>query len=217
MTGALSDCHPAQARLNESTLAAGSAYLAACDEDIAAIVKRLGSPPLWPRRPGFGTLVHIILEQQVSLASARAAYERLLARTGRLTPQAFLVLDDDELRRVGFSHQKSGYVRHLARLIIDGEIDLESIHSMDDASARTTLMRVKGVGPWSADIYLLMALGRPDIWPSGDLALAAAVQQIKRLPARPDYTELDALSAAWKPWRAVAARIFWNHYLNPER
>ncbi|MCL4507860.1 MAG: DNA-3-methyladenine glycosylase 2 family protein [Chloroflexi bacterium] len=217
MIAASPDRHSTQARLNESTLSAGSSYLAAIDEDIAAVVKRLGQPPLWLRNPGFSTLVHIILEQQVSLASARAAYERLLARTTVLTPQAFLELDDDELKRIGFSRQKSGYVCQLARQIAAGEVDLASIQTMDDATARSNLMRVKGIGPWSAGIYLLMALGRQDIWPSGDLALATAVQQVKRLPTRPDYTELDALSAVWKPWRAVAARIFWNHYLNRER
>lgn len=217
MNPVLPDSHLVQTPLDESTLSVGSSYLAACDEDIAAIVRRLGPPPLWSRSPCFGTLVHIILEQQVSLASARAAYERLLARATPLTPQAFLALDDNELKRIGFSRQKAGYVRLLSQRIIDGEVSLESIHEMDDASARSALMKEKGIGSWSADIYLLMALGRPDVWPSGDLALAIAVQQVKCLPTRPATKELDALSVAWRPWRSVAARIFWNYYLNPER
>jgi DNA-3-methyladenine glycosylase II len=169
---------------------------------------------MWAREPGFPTLIHIILEQQVSLASARAAYERLLAADSPLTPARFLEFDDATLKTIGFSRQKTRYGRELARAILDGRLDLAGLHTLDDASARSELVVIKGIGPWTADIYLLMALRRPDVWPSGDLALANAAQRVKRLASRPAPDELDALGIAWKPWRAVAARLLWHYYLS---
>jgi len=169
---------------------------------------------MWAREPGFPTLLHIILEQQVSLASAKAAYNRLLAAVSLLTPDRFLELDDAALKAIGFSRQKTAYGRDLALAIIEGRLDLDALEVMDDATARSELIKIKGIGLWTADIYLLMALRRPDIWPRGDLALAVAVQQVKRLPACPTSDELDELGAAWRPWRAVAARLLWHHYLS---
>ena len=188
--------------------------LAARDEDLGRVLERLGPPPMWEREPGFPTLVLIILEQQVSLASARAAYTRLTRLAAPLTPRAFLALDDRELRAAGFSRQKTAYCRHLAALIEAGGLDVEGLTRLGDEEARAELLKVKGVGPWTADIYLLMALRRPDVWPSGDLALAAAAHEVKRLPSRPTYVELDALAEGWRPYRAVAARLLWHHYLN---
>lgn len=172
---------------------------------------------MWERDEGFSTLVLIMLEQQVSLASARAAYDRLLAIASPLTPESFLALDDTALRRAGFSRQKTAYVRHLAQLIAAGELDLPALAAMSDEEARAALMRVKGVGPWTAEIYLLRALLRQDAWPAGDLALAVAAQEVKRLPSRPTPAALEELAHAWRPWRAVAARLLWLHYLKRPR
>ena len=190
-------------------------FLAARDADLAGIYARLGAPPLWARQPGFPTLVHIILEQQVSLASAQAAFDRLEKASGLIAPESLLHFDDAELKTIGFSRQKAGYCRGLARAILDGEFDLDSLPILDDEAVRTALLRIKGIGPWTADIYLLMALLRPDVWPVGDLALALAYQKLKQLPVRPSAAELTIIADAWRPWRAVAARLLWNAYLNP--
>jgi DNA-3-methyladenine glycosylase II len=188
--------------------------LAGRDRDLARLLAKFGTPPEWFREPGFPTLVHIILEQQVSLASARVAFARLLALASPLTPARFLALGDAELKAAGFSRQKTLYGRHLARAVADGELNLEAFGELEDAEVKAQLVRVKGIGSWTADIYLLMSLGRPDAWPAGDLALAVAMQEVKRLPARPAPAELAAIAEAWRPWRAVGARLLWNYYLN---
>jgi len=200
--------------LTDETLSRALRFLADRDLDLAQILGSLGPPPMWAREPGFPTLVLVILEQQVSLASARAAYDRLLAAASPLTPEKFLELDDVRLKAIGFSRQKTAYGRYLARAILDGRLDLGALDGMDDAAARSALTQIKGIGPWSADIYLLMALRRPDIWPSGDLAVAVAVQRIKGLASRPTPDELDARGENWRPWRAVAARLLWHYYLS---
>ncbi len=201
-------------RMTGESLDRGLQWLAQVDPDLAGVLARLGPPPLWARPPGFPTLIHIILEQQVSLASARAAFERLLQARSPLTPEGFLTLDGETLRRIGFSRQKSAYCRGLAEQIILGKLDLEALEGLEDEAARERLVQVKGIGAWTADIYLLMALQRPDIWPSGDLALASAVQVVKRLPGRPNPAELEEIGRAWRPWRAAAARLLWHHYLS---
>jgi len=195
-------------------MAHGLRYLAKRDADLARILKELGTPPMWARQPGFPTLVHIILEQQVSLASAKAAFDRLLIAASPLTPDRFLTLEDAALKAIGFSRQKTAYARHLAQSIIERRFNLSALRRMEDPAARSELIKIKGIGPWTADIYLLMALRRPDIWPSGDLALAVAVQSVKRLAVRPMPEELDTLSVGWRPWRAVAARLLWHYYLS---
>ena len=178
---------------------------------------RNGPPPLWDRVPGFGTLVHIILEQQVSLASAKAAYDRLLAATDPLTPEAFLRLNDADLLAIGFSRQKARYGRALAAAIMDGTLDLDALEAIDDHGVHAALEAVPGIGRWTSTIYLLMVLGRPDVWPTGDIALATAVAEAKDLPARPDPVALMQLGEAWRPWRSVAARLFWHDYLARRR
>lgn len=200
--------------LTPDTLASAAAALAEADPDLARIYHKLGPPPLWDRAPGFPTLIHIILEQQVSLASAQAAMTRLVEASGTLTPERFLQFDDVELKAIGFSRQKTGYGRGLARLILDGALDLDALARSDDNAAREMLMSIKGIGRWSADIYLLMALCRPDIWPVGDLALVAGIVEVKRLPARPTSQEFEALGEAWRPLRSVAARMLWQDYLH---
>jgi DNA-3-methyladenine glycosylase II len=203
--------------LNNRTLARAVGRLAAADSDLAKIAFELGPPPLWERQQGFQTLIHIILEQQVSLSSARAAFARLLSLANPLTPERFLLLNDAELKAVGFSRQKTSYGRCLAGAIVQRELDLAALNSMDDESVRSELIKIKGIGRWTSDIYLLMALLRPDVWPRGDLALALAVKQVKRLSQRPTEDELAVISSEWQPWRSVAARLLWHHYLSRRR
>lgn len=200
--------------LNQRSLLRATRELAAGDPDLAAVVDRYGPPPLWAREPGFHTLIHIVLEQQVSLASAKAAYDRLVAVTGRLVPERFLALCDAELKAVGFSRQKTAYGRTLAQAILDGRIDLARLETLDDDQVKVQLTAIKGIGPWTADIYLLMVLRRPDTWPSGDLALASAVRRVKRMRTAPTPMKLEHIGKAWQPWRAVAARILWHYYLS---
>lgn len=193
----------------------GLEILAQRDEDLAGIMKNFGPPPFWRRDPGFPTLVYLVLEQQVSLASAKAAFGRLLAATGMpLHPERFLRLGARALKRIGFSRQKTGYCRFLAQSILEGRLDLEAIAKLDDEAARAELIRIKGIGPWTADVYLLMALRRPDIWPVGDLALQKAVRRVKRLRKNPAPARLEKIGEAWRPWRAIAARLLWHDYLS---
>jgi DNA-3-methyladenine glycosylase II len=200
--------------LNESAFAQGVRHLADRDTHLAEVVKKYGSPPLWVREPGFPTLVYIILEQQVSLASAKAAFDRLKVAVRPFTPSRFLNLTDTELKCIGFSRQKTMYTRLLAESLSRGYFDLRDLHDLQDDAARKMLVAFKGIGKWTADIYLLSALRRPDIWPVGDLALATAVQEVKRLRHRASPEKLEKMSAPWRPWRAVAARLFWHHYLS---
>ena len=199
--------------LNEEVFSQSVRLLAGRDGHLAEVVKTYGQPQLWVREPGFPTLVYIILEQQVSLASAKAAFDRLQAAVRPLTPKRFLKLNDAELLRIGFSRQKTLYTRLLAESLVRRHFDLRYLHELSDDSAHKMLVALKGIGRWTADIYLLSALRRPDIWPIGDLALATAVQEVKRLRKRPSPEKLEALSAPWRPWRAVAARLFWHAYL----
>jgi len=204
-------------QLTRRSLLDATRELAARDPDLAVVVDTYGPPPLWARESGFHTLLHIILEQQVSLASAKAAYDRLIVATGRLVPERFLALNDADLKRIGFSRQKTAYGRILAQAILDGRLDLARLETLDDAQAKVHLTAIKGIGSWTADIYLLMVLRRPDTWPSGDLALAAAVQRVKRMRRKPTPEKLERLGMAWRPWRAVAARILWHYYLSTPR
>ena len=204
-------------RLNKKTLLNATRLLAARDKRLKRIVSDFGPPPLWKREEGFHTLVHIILEQQVSLASAKAAYDKLCRKIESVTPERFLTLSAAELRLIGFSRQKAAYCRNVAEAIVSGDLDLPQLSKLDDGPAKETLMRIPGIGPWTAGIYLLMALGRPDIWPKEDLALASAVQKLNRTASRPSSEELEAMSLKWKPWRAVAARILWHYYLSTRK
>jgi DNA-3-methyladenine glycosylase II len=203
--------------LTEQSMAQAVRTLALGDEHLAAVVRAYGPPPFWVRDPGFGTLILIILEQQVSLASARAAYTRLEKALGRVSPSRLLTLNDSQLKRIGFSRQKMQYARLLATAITKRRLRLSALTQMQDEEARRNLLALKGIGPWSADIYLLMALRRPDVWPTGDLALAVATRDVKRLRSIPGPSRLNQIGQAWHPWRAVAARILWHHYLSTRR
>jgi DNA-3-methyladenine glycosylase II len=198
------------AALTRDGLADGARRLAARDRDLARLLKRDGVPPLWARPPGFTTLLRIILEQQVSLASGRAALRRLEAGVVPFTPERFLALGAEHVRTLGITRQKARYCIDLARALRDGGLDLRALARMDDATARAALLRVNGIGPWTADVYLLMAMRRPDVWPGGDLALVKAACAVKRLP---DPARLEHVSDAWRPYRAIAARMLWQHYL----
>lgn len=200
--------------LDEAGLSARAEALASSVPVFGALLARLGQPPLWARTPGFATLVHIILEQQVSLASARAAFERLKLTLGEVTPQAFLSLDDAQLLAIGFSRQKTRYCRELAQAVLEGRIDLDGLAGMEDAEVRSALIALKGIGPWTAEIYLLMVLLRPDAWPKGDLALAAAAREVFGLPETPSQEALSRMAEDWRPHRAAAARLLWHHYLS---
>jgi DNA-3-methyladenine glycosylase II len=200
--------------LSKKTFIEGISYLTKIDLDLAKVVSKYGHPPMWARDPGFPTLVLIILEQQVSLASAKAAFAKLQQAANPITPKRFLSFGDQELKTIGFSRQKAAYCRELAKSILHGEMDLSSLHRMGAIEARAKLMERKGIGAWTADIYLMMAMLKPDIWPTGDLALATAVQEVKNLPSRPMPEQLEEISRPWQPWRAVAARILWHHYLS---
>jgi len=202
------------ATLSQESFLLGVSALGARDADLAHVVATHGSPPFWTHAPGFPGLVLAILAQQVSLESAQAAFAKLEMAIGSINPEGFLSLEDDALRAIGFSRQKASYVRGIARSMVAGELDLQNLESMDDEEARRRLLRVRGIGVWTADTYLLFALRRPDAWPSGDLALAKAVQVVKQLPTAPGSDEVDAIADDWRPWRAVAARILWHHYLS---
>ena len=184
------------------------------DIQLGASVERYGPPPLWSRDPSYATLVHLILEQQVSLASAQAAFDRLRAALdGSVEPEPLLRLTDEELRAIGFSRQKAGYARTLANAMLDG-FDLGALASMPDDEVRKALFAMPGIGPWTADIYLTMCLLRPDVWPHGDQALATAARELLELPEQPTFDELEIRARSWRPHRATAARILWHHYLS---
>lgn len=186
------------------------------DPHLAIVYERYGPPPLWDRPTGFATLLHIILEQQVSLASAKACFDKLAVRLGHVSPENLLDLTDAELKTVGFSRQKTSYARHLAEAIIERRIDLESFHAMPDDAVKAELISLKGIGEWTSDIYLLMALLRPDVMPRGDIALHSAWQRLSGEP-RPTSDEFMSLAERWRPFRSVAARLLWHFYLSERR
>ena len=200
--------------LNEKTLADAAKRVALIDTDLAQVLADHGTPPLWARQPGFITLLRIILEQQVSLASAAAMFGRLTANIEPLTPVMVLEAGAPFLRSFGVTRQKATYFVNVAQAIQSGELDLDRVGSSDDETAIEQLTSVKGIGPWTAKIYLLMALGRPDVWPVGDIALATAAKNLKGLEQRPTQPELSEMANAWHPYRATAARLLWHYYLN---
>jgi len=199
--------------LSEASLAQAAYELAAKHADLAGLYELNGVPPLWRRPRGFQTLLRIILEQQVSLTSAAAVYARLGGHVTPLTPRNILDTGTAGLRRLGLTRQKSAYVVNLAAAVRERRLDFELIDAADDAEALDMLMSVKGIGPWSAGIYLLMALCRPDVWPAGDIALATAVKDMRSLAQRPAAPELQTIAKSWRPYRAVAARMLWHDYL----
>lgn len=176
------------------------------------LVRRHGTPPSWFCAPGFASLILLILEQQVSLASAAAAYARLEAELGVVEPAGFNRLSDARLRAVGFSRQKAGYARSLASAIESGRVSLEDMALLSDGDVRARLLALRGVGPWTAECYLLFALRRADAWPSGDRALLVSLGAARGDRETPPAATAEALGERWRPWRSVAARILWHAY-----
>lgn len=199
--------------LTEERLARAAKILARRDQDLASILKQYGPPPLWARKPGFATLIQIILEQQVSLASAAALYGRLSKSVVPFRPSQMLLLGESHLRSMGLTRQKTAYCLHLCESLSKRRLNLSQLSRLSDEEAKARLMEVKGIGSWSAEIYLLMALRRPDVWPASDLALAIAVKQLKQFKSRPGSNELLEIAEGWRPFRSVAARMLWQYYL----
>jgi DNA-3-methyladenine glycosylase II len=168
---------------------------------------------MWTRPASFATLIHIILEQQVSLASALAAFNKLKQKTGAVTPEKLLKLSDEEMRACYFSRQKMLYARHLAEAITSKKIQLKKLSAAPDEEIRIALKQVKGIGDWTADVFLIFALQRPDIFPIGDLAMVNALKEVKQLPKQTAKEELLQIAESWRPYRTIAAMLLWHHYL----
>jgi DNA-3-methyladenine glycosylase II len=207
----LADTIDRPAVLTTQSLTQAAAELAARDRYLRLIYEAHGVPPMWARRPGFATLLRIVLEQQVSLVSARAMFNRLKANINPFTPERFIDCGEVYLRSLGMTRQKAHYAIQVAEAFSNGHLKLISRLSDEDAHAQLT--RIKGVGPWTANIYLLMALRRPDIWPDGDIALASGAMRIRKMKQRPSFIELSKMAERWRPYRSVAARMLWQFYL----
>ena len=188
--------------------------LAAEHTELNHVYTLYGTPPLWDRPAGFGTLLNIILEQQVSLASAKACFDKLAAHLGEITPDGLLSINDVDLKTIGFSWQKTAYARHLSEAILEKRIDLDCLHRLPDSEVKAELIKLKGVGEWTSDIYLLMAMLRPDVMPKGDIALHEAYRKLTNGDKRPGSDEFVAMAEKWKPFRSVAARLLWHFYLS---
>ncbi|QQS40952.1 MAG: DNA-3-methyladenine glycosylase 2 family protein [Acidobacteriota bacterium] len=188
--------------------------LSANDPSIRRAYERYGAPPLWAREPSFATLIHIILEQQVSLASAKAAYEKLMDTVGEITPENILALSDEEMRAAYFSRQKAVYARELSKAVIEKRLVIGKLGKLPDREVRTTLTQVKGIGRWTSDIFLLMCLCRPDVMPVGDIALHQAWKELRGLETRPTSKDFPSIAERWRPYRSVAARLLWHFYLS---
>lgn len=188
--------------------------LADLDNDLARVIEEHGYPPMWTRPNTFETLVHIILEQQVSLASALAALKKLQEKTIELIPENILKLSDEELKSCYISRQKTGYLRGLALALVEKQLDLGVLKTLPDDEVRSQLTRLKGIGNWTTDIYLMFVLQRADIFPIGDLAAVNALKRVKKLARETSRESLLEKAAIWKPYRTVATMILWHHYLS---
>lgn len=186
--------------------------LAAGDETIAAILAQTGQPPLRRRSSGFEGLAQVVVSQQVSVASARAIWGRTLAAVSPFEAERVRGLDDEVFRGAGLSRPKIRTLRAVAEALVSGELDLAALPAADAEAAGQALCAVKGIGPWTADIYLLFCHGHPDVWPAGDLALQYAVGVALGLEARPDRARMMHIGERWRPWRSAAARLFWSYY-----
>ena len=201
-----------QPAIEGKRLQAALRALARQDGDLARAFEEVGSPPPRSRPPGFASLVDIVLAQQVSTASYRAIAARLEAAAGAITPASILALGEDGLRGVGFSRQKAVYARGLAEAVGEQRLDLDGLALLPDEAVLTELMKLKGVGLWTAEIYLMFCMHRPDVLPAGDLALRAAAGLVKRKRKRPEEAALRRMGLGWRPWRSVASRLLWHYY-----
>ena len=187
--------------------------LAGRDADLAKIIEEHGFPPMWTRPATFQTLVLTILEQQVSLASAYAAFKRLTDKIGFVTTSKILGLTDEELRACSFSRQKIVYVRELARAIQSRKLKLKSYHSAQEEEVRTEMKQVKGIGDWTVDVYLMHALQRTDLFPLGDIALVNSLREVKRLEKNSSKEQMLAIAESWRPYRTIASMMLWHAYI----
>ncbi|MFC0220512.1 DNA-3-methyladenine glycosylase family protein [Pseudochelatococcus lubricantis] len=197
---------------SEADLSEGVAWLAQADPVMAAIFQAAGLPPLRRRAGGFEGLCSIVIAQQVSVASARAIWNRTLTVLGELTVARVLAATDDDLKRCGLSRPKQATLRACAGAIADGHLDLAALATMAADDIRSELTAIRGIGGWTADIYALTCVGHGDAFASGDLALREAARQACGFPERPQPRELEAHAERWRPWRGVAARLLWSYY-----
>ena len=191
--------------------------LASADSDLQTILDSYGYPPLRKRSPGFETLVQIILEQQVSLASAKAAHTKLKEKLTSITPQSLLLLTDEELKTCYFSRQKIIYTKDLAQALHSGQLNLKQFRLFDNEQIRSALIQIKGIGSWTADVYLMMAMQRTDLFPLGDIALINSIKTVKKLEPGISIREIAGLAESWKPYRTIAAYMFWHAYLSKRK
>ncbi|NCN85406.1 MAG: DNA-3-methyladenine glycosylase 2 family protein [Sphingomonadales bacterium] len=198
--------------LSKEVIKAGLDHVSAIEPRLAAAVAQSGYPEPRLRPEGYETLLRTIVGQQVSVASAAAVWNKLEARLGAGCPaEALIATEFDELRACGLSRQKQGYARSLAELILSGGLDLDNLPE-DDEAAIALLTQIRGIGRWSAEIYLLFAQGRPDIWPAGDLAIQIGVGNFLNLADRPSEKDVRLLAEAWSPHRGAVAIFTWHHY-----
>jgi len=209
----ISTLQPMVTRLDEATFHEAVTLLASEDPAFAAVIESHGVPRFWSRPAGFATLVWLIMEQQVSLESGAAMYRRLHGLLGAITPEAVAGSTESALRDIGVTRQKTVYLLDLGRSVASGVLDLDALATMPLTEARDLLLGVKGIGPWTADVYLLSALCFPDVFPLGDRALQVGAGEVLSMTSAPDGEELELLSLPWRPIRAVAARIIWHAYL----
>lgn len=188
--------------------------LSSKDRELKFIIKSFGYPPMWTRPNTFETLVHIILEQQVSLASALAALNKLREKLTKITPEGLLALTDEELKACYFSRQKTIYARSLAAAIQSKQLNLKSLEKLPDEDVRARLVALKGIGNWTVDVYLMFVLRRADVFPIGDLAAVNALKQVKKLSKDTAKEGLLDITGEWQPYRTVATMILWHHYLS---
>lgn len=187
--------------------------LARKDPHLRQILKQYGYPPMWSRPNTFQTLILTILEQQVSLASAYAAFNKLKQRVGYVTPAKILSLSDEEMRACYFTRQKMGYARELAQSVATGKLKLRKLVDQPETVIREELKKIRGIGDWTVDIYLIHVLQRTDVFPLGDIALVNSIKHIKQLPPDTPKDELLLLSEDWKPHRTIATMMFWHAYI----
>jgi DNA-3-methyladenine glycosylase II len=183
------------------------------DQAFTSIIEKHSYPPMWTRPASFATLIHIILEQQVSLASALAAFNKLKEKIGAITPGKLLKLSDAEMKACYFSRQKTIYARHLAEAIVSKKLQLKKFTASPDEEIRMALKQIKGIGDWTADVFLIFALQRADIFPVGDLAMVNALKEVKQLPKQTAKEELLQIAESWRPYRTIAAMLLWHHYI----
>lgn len=200
--------------LRDESFSAAISELTARSRPLAAALDRHGRPAFWHRPPGFATLSLFIVEQQVSLASAKAVFERLVDAVGEVSADTVHAAEPSVLAQVGLTRQKQRYLRELAGAVRSGRLDLEGLAVRPDEEVVGRLQAVPGIGRWTAEVYLLSALRRPDVWPVGDRALQVGVKEILELDEVPDPVELEVLGEGWRPYRSVAARLVWHAYLS---